>query len=160
MLRCLYENRYHIKPRQSCCGVVDKVLKEVNQEDTYVLSNVNNETKTFIVKKISLPKGSYKLGTYKMQYDYLKKISALIGYDIMIIDFDKEESVNKDNPNETKISKDIITKINPQFSLAQSFLTDPEKINDFNKNLDKTLEENTLRLYRSKKNADKMKPIV
>ena len=138
--------------------IIEKVLKEVRQEEVYVLSNVNNETKTFIVKKINLPKGSYKLGICKMQYDYLKKISALIGYNIMIIDFDKEKSYNMEE--QSKISPEIITSINPQCSLSQSFLTNPSKVAEFNKNLDKTLEENALKLYRGKKNADKMKPII
>lgn len=110
--------------------IIEKVLKEVRQEEVYVLSNVNNETKTFIVKKINLPKGSYKLGICKMQYDYLKKISAIIGYNIMIIDFDKEKTYNMEE--QSKLS------------------TNPSKTDEFNKNLDKTLEENALKLYRGK----------
>ncbi len=141
---------------------IEKVLKDVRQESVYVLSNVNNETRTFIVKKISLPKGSYKLGMYKMQYAYLEKISALIGYGIMTMDLDREESINlKDSLDERdKMMKDIISSINPQCDLFQSFLADPERVTEFNRQLGQRLEENSLKLYRGKKNADKMKPPI
>ncbi len=141
---------------------IEKVLKDVRQESVYVLSNVNNETRTFIVKKINLPKGSYKLGMYKMQYAYLEKICALIGYGIMIMDLDMEESINlKDNLDERdKMMKKIITSIRPECDLSQSFLADPEKVAEFNRRLGQRLEENSLKLYRGKKNADKMNPPI
>ena len=74
--------------------IIEKVLKEVRQESVYVLSNVDNETKTFIVKKIDLPKGSNELMMCKIQYAYLKRLSSLIGYGIMIKDLDREEYID------------------------------------------------------------------
>ncbi len=51
--------------------------------------------------------------------------------------FLNEESIDlRDNLNEQpKISPEIITRINPQCDLSQSFLTDPSKVAEFNKNL-------------------------
>lgn len=74
--------------------IIEKVLKEVRQESVYVLSNVDNETKTFIVKKLDLPKGSNELMMCKIQYAYLKRLSSLIGYGIMIKDLDREEYID------------------------------------------------------------------
>ena len=139
-----------------------KDIKKENLEEVYILSSVNNETKTFIVKKISLPNNSPELLMGQIQYAYLKKISNLIDYRIMLKDLDKEEYINlNDNlDKQDKISEELITSISPNCSLRESFLANPEKVAEFNKNLDKKIEENSLKLYRGKKNADKMKPIV
>ena len=64
------------------------------QEQVYVLCDVDNDTKTFIVKKEFLPKDSFTLSAQRIRYAYLEEISSLIGYNILIKSLDEEESID------------------------------------------------------------------
>ncbi len=164
-LQSIYSKTSQTDPSSDILTSIAEIYDSMNgvsQTPVYVLSDVNNETRTFYVKKINVPETSPALVEYKAQYDYLEKISALIGYEIKEMDLDREESIDLTDKFDAlnQLIRETVPSIRPECDLSQSFLVDPERVAEFNKQLDQRLEENDLKLYRGKKKADKMGPIL
>lgn len=94
LLECL-ENNAKEKQEHLDEGVI--------QGQVYVLCGVDNDTKTFIVKKEFLPKDTFTFKAHKIRYAYLEELSALIGYNILIKSLDEEKSIDLEGKSRERI---------------------------------------------------------